>query len=50
MKGPVVIGGTISPGTSPGRLRINCDLTMLSGSKLILEIDDNGASRSTSTS
>ena len=44
VKGPVVIGGTISPGTSPGRLRINCDLTMLSGSKLILEIDDNGVS------
>ena len=42
--GPVIIAGTISPGNSPGRLRINCDLTMLSGSKLILEIDQNGVS------
>jgi len=38
--GPVVIAGTISPGNSPGRLRIKCDITMLSGSKLILEIND----------
>jgi len=44
VKGPVVIAGTVSPGNSPGRIRINCDLTMLSGSKLILEIDDSGAS------
>ena len=44
VKGPVVIAGTVSPGNSPGRIRINCDLTMLAGSKLILEIDDNGAS------
>jgi T5SS/PEP-CTERM-associated repeat protein len=40
VKGPVVIAGTISPGNSPGRLRINCDITMLSDSKLILEIND----------
>lgn len=40
--GPVIIGGTISPGNSPGRIRINCDFTMLLGSQLILEIDDNG--------
>lgn len=44
VKGPVVIAATVSPGNSPGRIRINCDLTMLSGSKLILEIDDSGAS------
>jgi hypothetical protein len=37
---PVVIGGTISPGNSPGRIRIKCDVTMLAGSKLILEIND----------
>jgi hypothetical protein len=40
--GPVVIGGTISPGNSPGRLRMKCDITMLSTSKLILEINDTG--------
>ena len=38
--GPAVIAGTISPGNSPGRLRILCDVTMLPGSKLILEIND----------
>jgi hypothetical protein len=41
--GPVIIGGTISPGNSPGRIRIRCDITMLSTSRLILDIDDNGA-------
>lgn len=40
--GPVVIGGTISPGNSPGRIRIYCDVTMLFGSQLILEIDGAG--------
>ncbi|HMO44447.1 MAG TPA: PEP-CTERM sorting domain-containing protein [Rubrivivax sp.] len=42
--GEVVIGGTIAPGNSPGRIRIRCDITMLFGSLLILEIDQNGAS------
>jgi hypothetical protein len=36
----VVIGGTIAPGNSPGRIRIFCDVTMLADSKLILEIND----------
>ena len=40
--GPVVIAGTIMPGNSPGRLRFNCDVTMLFGSQLILEINDTG--------
>ncbi len=40
--GEVVIAGTISPGTSPGRIRIYCDVTMLATSQLILEIDGNG--------
>jgi hypothetical protein len=40
--GVVVIGGTIAPGNSPGRIRIYCDVTMLLGSQLILEIDGNG--------
>jgi len=40
--GPVIIGGTIAPGNSPGRIRIYCDVTMLLGSQLILEIDGNG--------
>jgi T5SS/PEP-CTERM-associated repeat protein len=38
--GPVIIGGIVSPGNSPGRLRIKCDVTMLPTSKLILEIND----------
>jgi hypothetical protein len=42
VNGPVVIGGTVSPGNSPGRIRIFCDVTMLFGSQLILEIDGNG--------
>jgi hypothetical protein len=41
-RGPVVIAGTISPGTSPGRLRIECDVTMLADSRLILEISQTG--------
>jgi fibronectin-binding autotransporter adhesin len=42
VKGPVIIGGTISPGNSPGRIRIRCDVTTLAGSRLILDIDDTG--------
>jgi hypothetical protein len=41
--GPVIIGGTIMPGNSPGRIRIRCDITTLAGSRLILDIDDTGA-------
>jgi hypothetical protein len=41
--GDVIVGGTISPGESPGRLRINCNLISLEGSRLILEIQGNGA-------
>lgn len=36
--GGVIVGGTISPGNSPGRININCDLTTLAGSKLILDV------------
>jgi PEP-CTERM motif len=41
--GDVIVGGTISPGQSPGTLRINCNLISLDGSKLILEIQGNGS-------
>jgi hypothetical protein len=40
--GGVIVGGTINPGNSPGRINIHCDLTFLAGSKLILDIQDNG--------
>ena len=40
--GDVIIGGTISPGNSPGRITINCNLITLPGSMLILEILGSG--------
>jgi hypothetical protein len=40
--GDVIVAGTISPGTSPGRLTINCNLIMLPGSLLMLEVFDDG--------
>lgn len=40
--GDVIIGGTIDPGNSPGRIVINCNLISLAGSKLIIEIAWNG--------
>src|SRR6185436_13890790 len=40
--GDVIVAGTISPGNSPGRVTINCNLIMLPGSLLILEIAANG--------
>lgn len=40
--GEVVIGGTVDIGHSPGRIIIRCDVTMLLGSQLILEIDGTG--------
>ena len=36
--GDVIVGGTISPGNSPGRLIINCNIISLDGSLLILDI------------
>jgi T5SS/PEP-CTERM-associated repeat protein len=41
--GDVIVGGTISPGESPGRIRVNCNVVSLDGSKLILEIQANGS-------
>lgn len=41
--GDVIVGGTIDPGNSAGRIRINCNLISLAGSRIILEIDDNGS-------
>ena len=41
--GDVVIGGVISPGNSPGRLRINCNLIMLAGSQIVLEVSGSGS-------
>ncbi len=38
----VILGGTIDPGNSPGRIRINCNLISLAGSRLIIEIAFNG--------
>jgi T5SS/PEP-CTERM-associated repeat protein len=40
--GDVIIGGTISPGQSPGRIRIRCNLIMLPGSRIVLEISGSG--------
>ena len=40
--GDVIVGGTISPGNSPGRIRINCNLISLAGSNLILDIAYDG--------
>jgi autotransporter family porin len=40
--GDVVIGGTIDPGNSPGRININCNIVTLAGSRLILEIARDG--------
>ena len=40
--GNVIVGGTISPGYSPGRININCDFITLPGSKLILDISGTG--------
>ncbi len=40
--GDVVIGGTIAPGNSPGRLRIRCNIIMLGGSRIILEVSGSG--------
>ena len=39
----VIVGGTISPGNSPSRIVIDCNLTFLAGSKLILDVLDNGS-------
>ena len=36
--GDVIVGGIISPGNSPGRVTINCNLTTLPGSMLVLDI------------
>ena len=40
----MIIGGTISPGNSPGRLRIKCNVIMLPGSRIMLEISGSGSS------
>jgi T5SS/PEP-CTERM-associated repeat protein len=44
--GDVIIGGTISPGNSPGRIRIRCNVIMLPGSRIVLEIAGSGDSLS----
>jgi hypothetical protein len=40
--GDVVIGGTIAPGNSPGRMFIRCNVIMLDGSRIILEVSGSG--------
>jgi T5SS/PEP-CTERM-associated repeat protein len=40
--GDVVIAGTVSPGYSPGRIRIRCNVVMLPGSRIVLEISGSG--------
>jgi T5SS/PEP-CTERM-associated repeat protein len=40
--GNVIVGGTISPGNSPGRITIHCNLIMLPGSVLMLDILGSG--------
>ncbi|MBN8508057.1 MAG: PEP-CTERM sorting domain-containing protein [Burkholderiales bacterium] len=42
--GDVIVGGTLAPGNSPGRIRIMCNLIMLAGSKIVLEISGSGSS------
>jgi T5SS/PEP-CTERM-associated repeat protein len=37
--GDVIVAGIISPGNSPGRININCNLITLPGSRLILDIE-----------
>ena len=44
--GDVIIGGTISPGNSPGHLVIDCNIITLPGSKLLLEIAGNAGNYS----
>ncbi len=41
--GDVVIAGTVSPGYSPGRLRIRCNVVLLPGSRIVLEISGSGS-------
>lgn len=41
--GDVVIAGTVSPGYSPGRIRIRCNVVMLPGSRIVLEISGSGS-------
>jgi T5SS/PEP-CTERM-associated repeat protein len=36
--GNVTVAGTISPGNSPGRITVNCNLVSLPGSKIILDV------------
>jgi len=40
--GDVIVGGTISPGNSPGRLIIHCNIISLDGSMLILDVEGVG--------
>jgi T5SS/PEP-CTERM-associated repeat protein len=40
--GNVIVGGTISPGNSPGRVTIDCNLITLPGSLLILDVLGTG--------
>jgi len=40
--GDVIVAGTISPGNSPGRVTINCNLIALPGSRIIIDILDSG--------
>ena len=40
--GDVIVGGTISPGNSPGRVTIDCNLIMLPGSILVLDVLGTG--------
>lgn len=35
-------GGIVSPGISPGRLRINCNIITLPGSQMLLDVEDIG--------
>jgi T5SS/PEP-CTERM-associated repeat protein len=39
----VIVGGILSPGNSPARIVIDCNLSFLAGSRLILDILDDGS-------
>ena len=42
VRGDVVVGGTISPGTSPGRVTIECNIITVPGSLLVLDVLGTG--------
>ncbi len=42
VNGNILVGGTLSPGASPGTMTVNGDVSFLSGSNLLLELSATG--------